>query len=80
MASTKSYNRSQDEMACTECNQVLIAPVETRYVCKRAVYHFWSCKNCGHQIDMTVNLRANDKQDESKDFIEEVQRLTGTLV
>jgi RNase P subunit RPR2 len=61
MAFTRNYNRSPYGMACTQCDDILIVPRETRYICKRAVYHFWSCENCGHQLDMTITLR-DDKQ------------------
>jgi transcription elongation factor Elf1 len=44
-------------MACTECNDLLVAPKWSAYVSKREVCHFWSCENCGHEIEMTVNPR-----------------------
>jgi uncharacterized protein with PIN domain len=44
-------------MACTECNDLLVAPKWSAYVSKREVRHFWSCENCGHEIEMTVNPR-----------------------
>ena len=37
-------------MACTECNDLLVAPKWSAYVSKREVRHFWSCENCGHEI------------------------------
>jgi uncharacterized protein with PIN domain len=46
-------------MACTECNALLVAPKWSAYVSKRKVRHFWSCENCGHEIEMTVNPRIN---------------------
>ena len=46
-------------MACTECNDLLVAPKWSAYVSKREVRHFWSCENCGHEIEMTVNPRIN---------------------
>jgi hypothetical protein len=42
-------------MACTECNDLLVAPKWSAYVSKHEVRHFWSCENCGHEIEMTVN-------------------------
>jgi transcription elongation factor Elf1 len=44
-------------MACTECNDLLVAPKCSAYVSKHAVRHFWSCENCGREIEMTVNPR-----------------------
>jgi hypothetical protein len=29
------------------------------YVSKHAVRHIWSCENCDHDIEMTVNPRIN---------------------
>ena len=46
-------------MACTECNDLLVAPKWSAYVSKREVRHFWFCENCGHEIEMTVNPRIN---------------------
>jgi transcription elongation factor Elf1 len=42
-------------MACTECNELVIAPEWSGYVGKHEVRHFWSCENCGHEIEMLVN-------------------------
>jgi transcription elongation factor Elf1 len=46
-------------MACTECNDLLVAPKWSAYVSKHEVRHFWSCESCGHEIEMTVNPRIN---------------------
>jgi uncharacterized protein with PIN domain len=37
-------------MACTECNDLLVAPKWSAYMSKHEVRHFWSCENCGHKI------------------------------
>src|SRR5262249_3115547 len=42
-------------MACTECNDLVVAPKWSAYASKREVRHIWSCENCGHEIEMTVN-------------------------
>jgi uncharacterized protein with PIN domain len=34
--------------ACTQCNDLLIAPERSWHVGEHDVYHFWSCENCGH--------------------------------
>jgi transcription elongation factor Elf1 len=52
-------NCSPYGMACTECNDLLVAPKWSAYVSKHEVRHFWSCENCGHEIEMTVNPRIN---------------------
>jgi hypothetical protein len=44
-------------MTCTECNELVIAPMSSAHVSNREVRHFWSCDNCGHEIEMAVNLR-----------------------
>ena len=44
-------------MTCTECNELVIAPSWSAHVNKHEVRHFWSCDNCGHEIEMSVNLR-----------------------
>jgi transcription elongation factor Elf1 len=46
-------------MACTECNDLLVAPKWSAYVSKHEVRHFWSCENCGHEIEMAGNPRIN---------------------
>ena len=52
-------------MACTECHDLLVAPKWSAYVSKRAVRHFWSCENCGHEIGMAVNLRFDITSDKA---------------
>ena len=59
MATTGIDNYSPYGMACTECNDLVVAPRWSAYVSKREVRHFWSCENCGHEIEMTVNPRIN---------------------
>jgi transcription elongation factor Elf1 len=56
---TEIDNYSPYGMACTECNELLVAPKWSAYVSKHAVRHFWSCENCGHEVEMTVNPRIN---------------------
>jgi transcription elongation factor Elf1 len=46
-------------MACTECNELVISPEWSEYVGKHEVRHFWSCENCGHEIEMLVNPCIN---------------------
>jgi transcription elongation factor Elf1 len=59
MATIGIDNYSPYGMACTECNDLLVAPKWSAYVSQHAVRHFWSCENCGHDIEMTVNPRIN---------------------
>jgi hypothetical protein len=59
MATTGIDNCSPYRMACTECNDLLVAPRWSAYVSKHEVRHFWSCENCGHEIEVTVNPRIN---------------------
>jgi hypothetical protein len=37
----------------------MVAPNWSAYVSKHEVRHVWSCENCGHEIEMTVNPRTN---------------------
>jgi hypothetical protein len=59
MATTGIDNCLPYGMACTECNDLLVAPNWSAYVSKHEVRHLWSCENCGHEIEMTVNPRIN---------------------
>jgi uncharacterized protein with PIN domain len=52
MATAGIVDCSPYGMACTECNELVIAPEWSEYVGKRKVRHFWSCENCGHEIEM----------------------------
>jgi transcription elongation factor Elf1 len=46
-------------MTCTECNELVIAPKSSAHVSNHEVRRFWSCDNCGHEIEMSVNLRID---------------------
>jgi hypothetical protein len=59
MAAAGIVDCSRYGMACTECNELVIAPEWSEYVGKNEVRHFWSCENCGHEIEMLVNPRIN---------------------
>jgi len=59
MATTGIDNCSPYGMVCTECHDLLVAPRWSAYLSKHKVRHFWSCENCGHEIEMTVNPRIN---------------------
>jgi transcription elongation factor Elf1 len=58
MAATGIVNRSPYGLVCGECNELVIAPEWSHYVDNRQVHHFWACENCGHEIEITVNLRT----------------------
>lgn len=45
-------------LVCTECDELVIAPELSEYVGKREVRHFWCCENCGHKLEMMVDLRV----------------------
>jgi hypothetical protein len=57
MATAGIVDCSPYEMACTECNKLVIAPRWSEYVGKHEARHFWSGENCGHEIEMLVNPR-----------------------
>ena len=52
-------NCSPYGMTCTECNELVIAPRSSAHVSNHEVGHFWSCDNCGNEIEMVVNLRID---------------------
>jgi hypothetical protein len=54
MATAGIVNCSPYGMMCTECNELLIAPRSSGHVSKHEVRHFWSCDNCGHELEMVV--------------------------
>ena len=55
MVTTGIDNYSPYGMPCTECSDLLVAPRWSAYVSKYEVRHFWSCENCGYEIEVTVN-------------------------
>jgi transcription elongation factor Elf1 len=57
MLTTGMDNCARPGMACSECNDLLVAPTSSAYVSSHEVRHVWSCENCGHEIEMAVNLR-----------------------
>ena len=66
MTSTGNDDCSPYGMACTECSDLLVAPRWSAYVSKHEVRHFWSCDNCGHEIEIAVNLRIDAASQPSK--------------
>jgi len=61
MATAGIVSCSPYGLVCTECDQVVIAPDRSEYLGSREVRHLWSCENCGHQIEMMVDLRISAK-------------------
>jgi hypothetical protein len=59
MATAGIVNCSPYGMACTECDELVIAPELSEYLGSREVRHFWSCENCGHKLEMMVDLRIS---------------------
>jgi len=59
MATAGIVVRSPYGMTCTECKELVIAPKSSAHVSNHEVRHFWSCDNCGHEIEMSVNLRID---------------------
>jgi hypothetical protein len=49
--------RSCFGLLCPHCNGSVIAPHCSKYVSEEQVRHFWSCEDCGHQIESVVDLR-----------------------
>jgi RNase P subunit RPR2 len=50
-------NHARPGMACSECNDLLIAPTSSAYVSSYEIRHVWFCEHCGHEIEMAVTLR-----------------------
>jgi RNase P subunit RPR2 len=55
-------------MACIKCNHLLIAPKWSAYATKHEGRHFWSCDNCGHEIEMALNLRIDTASQPNKNL------------
>jgi hypothetical protein len=66
MLTTGMDNRARPGMACSECNDLLVAPKSSGYVSKHKVRHFWSCENCGHEIEMMVNPRMTPHRNSAR--------------
>jgi RNase P subunit RPR2 len=60
MLTTGMDNHARPGMACSECNDLLVAPKSSAYVSNHEVRHVWSCENCGHEIEMAVTLRFDN--------------------
>ena len=58
MATAWRDNYARSGMACSECDDVLVAPTWSAYVSNHEVRHGWSCENCGHEIEMTVTIKT----------------------
>ena len=56
MTTARIVDCSSYGMACTVCNEIVIAPTRSEYVSKHKVRHFWFCENCGHDIETVINL------------------------
>jgi RNase P subunit RPR2 len=66
MLTTGMDNRARSGMACSECNDLLVAPKWSAYVSNHEVRHVWSCENCGHEIEMAVTLHFDTTSAQSK--------------
>jgi RNase P subunit RPR2 len=53
-------NHARPAIACSECNDLLVAQKSSAYMSNHEVRHVWSCENCGHEIEMAVNLRFDN--------------------
>ena len=42
--------------SCDQCCEEVIAPERSEYVSKYHVRHIWSCENCGHEFQMSINV------------------------
>jgi transcription elongation factor Elf1 len=56
-------------MTCTGCNELVIAPRSSAHVSNHEVRHFWSCENCGHEIELSVNLRIEAISGSNKNLV-----------
>jgi RNase P subunit RPR2 len=60
MLTTGMDNHARPGMACSECNDLLVAPKSSAYVSNHEIRHVWSCESCGHEIEVAVNLRFDN--------------------
>jgi hypothetical protein len=44
----------------------MIAPRSSAHVSNHEVRHFWSCDNCGHEIEIAVDLRIDTTSEQDK--------------
>jgi RNase P subunit RPR2 len=65
MATAGRDNCARSGMACSECNDLLVAKWSA-YVSNHEVRYVWSCENCGHEIEIAVNLRFDTTSAQSK--------------
>jgi hypothetical protein len=70
MAATGIVVCSPYGMTCTQCNELVIAPRSSAHVSNHEVRHFWSCENCGHEIEVRVNLRMDAVSGRNKRCLE----------
>jgi len=56
MTIARSVDYSSYGMACTMCNEIVIAPTWSEYMSNHEVRHFWFCENCGHDIQTVINV------------------------
>jgi RNase P subunit RPR2 len=64
MLTTGTDNRARPGMACSECNDLLVAPKSSAYVSNYEIRHVWSCESCGYE--MTVNLRFDNLSSQNR--------------
>jgi len=67
MTTAGIVNCSPYGMMCTGCNELVIAPALSEYLGSREIRHFWSCENCGHKIEMMVDLQISAKTRPTKE-------------
>jgi hypothetical protein len=64
MLTTGMDNRARPGLACSECNDLLVAPKWSAYVSNHEVRHVWSCENCGQwpSICVSTTMSAQNRQ------------------
>ena len=41
--------------ACPRCGERVLAPIAASYVVNNGIRHQWSCDDCGHEFETSVN-------------------------
>jgi hypothetical protein len=59
MAINRGDNFPPYGMECPRCNDLLIAPVWSGYVCEYKIRYFWYCENCSHEVEMVLHLSTS---------------------
>ncbi len=52
----KAPQTKKATIECTQCGNVLIAPIWSEHLSEHSVRHFWNCDACGYSYETRVYL------------------------